>query len=215
MKKYYFIHIPKCAGLSVCRAIGMRDDYIHHKRLRKVPPHFIDEKTYVFATVRNPYDRAISVASFLRERAWDRYSDDHPLNILDKDDYINDFWENYVQDFHIETGILFSNQISFLEGEETGRISSRIDKVLHYDTLHQEWAQLRSDFGWGELPHYHKSHFRPDGSPSDILSEASRKRIANYYGCDFKALGYDLNLPVGINKTMRVKLRPKRKPSGG
>ncbi len=59
-----FIHIPKTGGTSIERAFGWyqgnRGDQDHKTLLDKIESGAIDDSTFVFTFVRNPWDRMVS-----------------------------------------------------------------------------------------------------------------------------------------------------------
>lgn len=89
-KPFIFVHIPKCAGTSIEKAlIPLLGDYqdfydfseqersrfwlpgsrgLQHSKLRRYEQHFELGEYFKFAFVRNPWDRAISQISYLRNR---------------------------------------------------------------------------------------------------------------------------------------------------
>jgi len=87
---FIFVHIPKCAGSSVERALTPlvtggrpyrnlnkieRDKYwlpgqsrLQHAKLKDYAQHFPLQDYYRFALVRNPWDRAVSQVRFIEQK---------------------------------------------------------------------------------------------------------------------------------------------------
>src|SRR3972149_205984 len=76
--KYIFIHISKCAGMSVSSMIPLGIDYLKYEHLSKYRQHskYLEYELtfnkkikdfFIFTFVRNPYDRLLSLYTYWRE----------------------------------------------------------------------------------------------------------------------------------------------------
>lgn len=56
-KKYIFIHVPKVAGISICRTLGHEPN--NHSRLQVLQLSDAQRDYFKFMFVRNPYERLV------------------------------------------------------------------------------------------------------------------------------------------------------------
>ncbi len=61
-KNFLFVHIPKCAGNSIKKVLGLNN----HDHTSISYEHSIDKNLFKFAFVRNPWDRFVSAYEYLR-----------------------------------------------------------------------------------------------------------------------------------------------------
>ncbi|MFY0650415.1 MAG: sulfotransferase family 2 domain-containing protein [Cyclobacteriaceae bacterium] len=78
--RYIFIHIPKCAGTSIAKAIGLGDITSHMKacEIRKSIGWFRYSTLFKFAFVRNPWSRFLSLYNYARMEESYYHSSIHP-----------------------------------------------------------------------------------------------------------------------------------------
>lgn len=67
--KIIYIHIPKCAGRSICDALQQPFDHYTASYYHSEFPQFWNDYT-VFSTVRNPYQRLVSMYHYIKNEPY-------------------------------------------------------------------------------------------------------------------------------------------------
>ena len=165
-----FVHIPKTAGVSICKAIGQ--SYGHK------PPVAIKRSSCVFTCVRNPYDRAVSLFYFLKDR-----SPEYKAQFMASDETVNSFWQHKAG--HIRPIKFTQSQVSWIRNAE------RLDKIIRFENLSDDWASFAEIHKLPPLPHKNINESRPSMSWQDELTPESIAKIGELYADDFENLNYE------------------------
>lgn len=187
-KKVVFVHVPKTAGTTIERALGMMNSeslYNHRydEELRVCPQHLYPNEIlqkhpqakdyYWFAVVRNPLDRFIS--------------EYHHINLI----------EGRGVEFR---GLSFSDFVKCLDLPQEERMFlfdrhlepqiNFINKHVHvfkYEQLNECFEMLKQKFRIPFFTHERKS-FR--GEVSDYYDKYLEEKVRSFYKQDFEAFGY-------------------------
>ncbi len=183
--KSLFIHIPKCAGSSMVRAI-YGDKAGGHRTVRWYQNQFPNEYEifFTFSTVRNPWDRLVSAWNYLcredlpkRDREWQK--------LLKKFDSFDTFVRNWVCSENIVKQIHFCPQTDFLLDNQ-GIIS--LDYVDRVECINTAFDLIRKKVGSkSSLQVLHRS--RSDDY-REYYTDQTRERVAQVYQRDIELLGY-------------------------
>jgi hypothetical protein len=175
--KFIFIHIPKCAGVSIGRTLYNLVDKdpktyegfkIHHDEFDEK----IWKEYFVFTFLRNPLDRLYSqyrYRDFLYKhdfeyavknmrQLYDEHYNTSPIE--DKTGELQDVLDYYGEFIHLPT------QCEFLKGKYSNQIDKRpyIDFYGKYETLQEDFDCVCEKIGLSKvkLPHYNKSQNEKD-----------------------------------------------------
>lgn len=180
--RYVFIHINKCGGTSVERALGIPIK-IHdtaRRRRMKLGQRRWDE-AYTFALVRHPYSRLIS---FYKYRA--RYNQ---TGMRDSGIALND----WIRAVLVEKDPAYHDVPRFFApchdwlSDRDGRII--VDRWAKLETIDAEWPEIRERIGETvDLPQRNVSGPGPDWS---ALTDSSRETIRRLFRKDFEEFGYE------------------------
>lgn len=167
--KLIFIHVPKCAGRSVCDVFHQRFDHFTFHYYYKEYTKFI--RMYeTFSIVRNPYDRLVSIYHYIKEHR--RHSTEPiavkgasfkwwlTMNIMK---YQGDFTYTSPEGERAGDGDIGS---SFFFSPQWRRVSSpdgaMVNKVFYFERLHEVEQFLNSKVGVHiTLPHKNSSVHKP------------------------------------------------------
>jgi hypothetical protein len=182
MRKVYFVHIPKTAGLSLISAFGDQLVRAHRHRhrtwqdKRNLKAWNDSGRLPVTACVRNPIDRAISTYHF-----WKIYSflrrEVHQIQIqkIARGTDLSTFWETLDLEWAARHVRHFKTQSEFLRG-------ATVTHLLRFEHLAEDFRQLAITLGKKntQLPHKNAA---PRGN--ETLSPAAEARIRAFYAEDF------------------------------
>lgn len=191
-KKCIFIHIPKCAGISIEESILDGQKPGHHKLTDYMyynPCKFY--KYFVFTFVRNPITRFESAFTFLKSGGRNpvdkQWAEEHLVGFETVDELVNRMRANTRLRTDVETWQHFRPQVSYLL-DENGNLP--IDYIGRLETIQRDFEEICSRIGIKrQLPHKNKS----TKSESEVLSNKNNISFLReeLYNQDFKMLGYE------------------------
>jgi len=164
-----FIHIPKTAGMSICQAVKQPSGHRRYINTR--------DDDFIFSCVRNPYDRAVSLFYFLKQK-----SPEYCKQFIGKNDNVDTFWMKAKNRKKIP---FTASQCYWLKG------SPRLDYLLRFEKLTDDWLELASMHELSKLKHINKSTLRPKQNWQEELSPDAVAIIGDLYADDFEHLGYE------------------------
>jgi len=186
--KCIFIHVPKVAGTSIKNILFPDSKGIGHKLAMDcyldAPEKF--EKYFVFAFVRNPYDRLVSAYNYLmqggkggardlqfRDRYLTAYEDftDFVVRGLNKPEMAC-YWHFMQQHYYV---VNFRGEIM-------------VDFIGYFENIEEDFNKVAQKLGVDvALPHKNKSSRHPY---QGYYTEETREIAYQYYKKDFELLGY-------------------------
>ena len=193
MKKAIFVHIPKCAGCSLWKALlelNLKEiEYFGHgeAKLKKPFPYDNSYKNYFsFSFVRNPFDRLVSAFFFLQSGGhndknalqYDKYmrtpSESFEDFVLHK---LNDDAINSVQHLKPQYFWIYKNNQQAIDyvgkTESMNKDMSKICSILNIPNL--------------DLPHENKSSHK---HYTEYYDDEMRELVAKKYAKDIEYFGY-------------------------
>jgi hypothetical protein len=189
-KDVLFVHIPKAAGMSICKSLY--DGEIGHKRA--IDFYRADKASFIrikkFAIVRDPYSRLCSAYNFLLEGGMDNYFYDKEFgkfikNFKNFDDFIFTWLSkgnNKYKYMH------FIPQTDFLL--VNGKMA--VDKVGKLENLSSFVSELNNSWGL-ELAIRKENKTKTEIVNKNYImkNEKLKKEIYKIYKSDFELLMYD------------------------
>jgi hypothetical protein len=184
-----FIHVPKCAGSSVCAALfdgwspGHLPLYWYEQQF---PREF--SSSFKFAFVRDPLERAYSAYAFLRgNRLGNRDQAAQALvsHYRDFDDFVSRWLrpENTPRQMH------FAAQSDFLT-DSLGRLS--MDFIGYQEHLERDFHLLCDHLGvTSQLPRLNVSQHRHAQPVRELCTVRTRRLVRRVYERDYEMLGYE------------------------
>lgn len=184
-----FIHVPKCAGSSVCAALfdgwspGHLPLYWYEQQF---PERFAD--SFKFAFVRDPLERAYSAYAFLRGNELNRRN--HPAQKLvshyrDFDDFVG----RWLHPETIRRQLHFAAQTDFLT-DSLGHLA--LDFIGYQEHLERDFGLVCEQLGHSVvLPHINSSQQRRQMVARDFCSVRTRRLVRRVYQRDYEMLGYE------------------------
>lgn len=141
-----FIHIPKCAGIALNKALygdkgGGHKAAIEYKLFYGIKKY---NKIFKFAIVRNPWDRLYSAYTFLMDGGRNEWDKNFAKETVMKFDSFESFVLNWVNDENIYIGIHFVPQFHFVYDYRGVKL---VDHIGKFENLDNEYSLLMNKFG--------------------------------------------------------------------
>ncbi|BAQ72215.1 Sulfotransferase family [Pseudomonas sp. Os17] len=184
-----FIHVPKCAGSSVCSALfdGWMPGHLPlYWYEHQFPQAF--SSSFKFTFVRDPLERAYSAYAFLRSNRLgcrDQAAQSLVARYRDFDDFVG----RWLHPENIHRQIHFAPQTDFLI-DSLGHLA--LDFVGYQEHLQRDFQLLCSQLGVDvQLPHLNYSEQRQRIPVREFCSLRSRRLVRRAYLRDYEMLGYE------------------------
>lgn len=187
-----FIHIPKCAGVSVCRSLFGNYGAGHYPvtTFQQVfdPDSF--DRYFKFAFVRNPWDRLLSAWRFLRAGGFNdtdrRWAQRHLSDYRD----FGDFVRHWLTPDHAASWVHFKPQTDFLRLAD-GHCG--VDFVGRYECIERDFGHVCRRLG-SEARLMRLNQGAADSKDyRDAYDSETRAIVADVYAQDIAGLGYDFD----------------------
>ncbi len=184
-----FIHIPKCAGVSVSRSLFDNHGPGHYSSvtMRRVFGDPTYNRYFTFTVVRNPWDRLASAYHFLKAGGFNeadrRWAGE---NLSDYADF-NTFVRRWVNAKNIRGWVHFIPQANYLKNAE-GHMD--VDYIGHFESLQNDFNSIASRLdinrplrtfnrGRTNLPRF-----------QSLYNEETQAIVADVYAEDILTFGY-------------------------
>lgn len=180
--KFIFIHIPRCAGMSVRKALGempvgkknIMGDMGTAITLKAFVGKKIWNDSFKFCFVRNPWDRAVSMWKYinLKRNRWQQLSFSEFLE-QPKDLNPAERWHSTTQLFHIT--------------DENGNIMA--DFIGRFENLQEDVNRVCEKCGIkkSQLPHMNKTEHK---HYTKYYDDKTREIVAKKFKGDIECFGY-------------------------
>ena len=185
-----FIHIPKCAGISVGKSLfGVMAG---HSKVWHY--EFYDEqlfqKYFKFTFVRNPWDRLVSAFYFLKKGGRNSVDREWAKTHLDNVTSFNEFVEQMGDDLVFQSNVLnqqhFRPQIQYLKDTE-GVVN--LDFIGKFENLEEDYSKIAEELDvkstLKEINKGAHSHY------SEYYTQNTKEIVNHIYGEDVELLNYD------------------------
>jgi Sulfotransferase family len=187
-----FVHIPKCAGVSICRSLfgnlAGGHTTVGFYQIVFEPQEFKDY--FKFAFVRNPWDRLVSAFLFLKQggmnetdQAWAR---EHLSSFQDFDSFVR----HGLRLREIREATHFRPQSDFIC---LGRNRPELDFIGFYENLEPDFSYICTRLNLvSSLLTDNKNKFRRKDYQA-YYTEHTRRMVAEFYEDDLRILGYSFD----------------------
>ena len=187
--KCVFIHVPKCAGSSVCSALldGRWPGHLpYYWYEQQFPRHC--EDSFKFAFVRDPLERAYSAYAYLRNnRMGERDLQAQALVSHYRD--FDHFVAGWLHPDNLRRQLHFAPQTDFLV-DHMGQMA--MDFLGRQESLQRDFQHLCERLGVDtSLPHLNVSLERRSEPVRDFCTLRTRRLVRRAYQRDYEVLGYE------------------------
>ena len=187
-RRLIFIHIPKNAGTSIIKAMGVENIYMD-KKIEEYKEHYGEywDKYKKFTVVRDPIDRFISAYKFARmkESGWfsatgeeglDKHVHYELCNEMDINEYVSYLYKNPTKfnRWIIPQFLLISNENDEIE----------IDYYVRFERLQEDLSKI----GIENIQKLNSSKIEDDKVIQ--LSKKSKMKLYTIYEIDYQTFNY-------------------------
>ncbi|OGS35853.1 MAG: hypothetical protein A2293_07300 [Elusimicrobia bacterium RIFOXYB2_FULL_49_7] len=177
-RKFLFVHIPKGAGTSVKKALGLPDGPADHGTPTDMVHAQTWEAYFTFTVVRNPIDRFISSYRYHADPLYQGY-------VYKKFPHLHSMSLEEYFDAVGQTEIV-RPQVDYIRHKYSNKPMDRICRFEHLDIdLAPVFNHLKINTA---IPHLNRSD-KKKSSPD--LEQGLRNKLLVRYQDDFKIFGYD------------------------
>ncbi|MFC1772629.1 sulfotransferase family 2 domain-containing protein [Pseudomonadota bacterium] len=187
-----FIHIPKCAGVSIAQSLFGNQGAGHYSASQY--REFFGDATYddyfTFAFVRNPWDRLASAYHFLRRGGFNdadlRWASRHLQHYVSFDNFV----KNWVTPEHVRSWVHFEPQCDYL-CKADGTLD--VDFIGRFERLEPDFQALCNKLGIDRalLSLNQGVHVHP--RYQTLYDDQSRDIVSEVYARDIELLNYSFD----------------------
>lgn len=192
-QKCIFVHITKCAGVSIAVSLfgNQAGGHLRVPHYQLIFSKQEYEGYFKFAFVRNPWDRLVSAFHFLRKGGTNKADRQWSQDNLSRYEDFHTFVTNWVNRKSVNQWKHFVPQYKFLC--EPGSRTPRVDFIGYFENLGDDFTYVQNKLNRHTgLQHLNKT----DGMKRDYreyYTEATRKLAAEVYWEDIQLFGYDFD----------------------
>ena len=193
--KCIFVHIPKCAGISISQSLFGEVSKAHRsiQEYKSIYPAKDFSEYFKFTFVRNPWDRLVSSFIFLRNggmNIWDKKW--ASLNLLDFKDF-DSFVHGWLRRENITSWFHFIPQYQYIY-LKNGTIP--LNFIGSYENLNDDFDYLCDRFSINvELLRLNVSPLEGNDYRKYYTAE-TRRIVAEVYAEDIAMLGYSFDFSI-------------------
>lgn len=190
-KHCIFVHIPKCAGISVSKALfGNLSG--GHAMIRDYLLAFDKEQFgsfFKFTFVRNPWDRLVSSYFFLKKGGMNAEDTIWSRDNLSRYRTFRSFVESWVNNDNVQDWTHFIPQYQYICHPVTLR--PLIDFIGKFEQIENDYKKVADRLGVKKrLPKLNVTKTRPKGY-RQFYTPRTRDIVARVYSKDIEMFGYD------------------------
>jgi len=186
-----FIHVPKAAGISISRSLyGISTGHYTAQTYKRISAKEFS-KYFKFAFVRNPWDRAVSAYTFVKQGGTKfvqpTKSDIYASGIFDDFDTFLFDWLQYQN--LLEIDVVFAPQYHFICDDDDQLL---VDYVGKMETLESDIIKISEKLGRPiDIKHLNKSTKQKDFR--SYYSDKSIELVAKIYQKDIDMFNYSFD----------------------
>lgn len=188
-RRCIFVHIPKCAGISVCQSlfgnIAGGHDSIRSYQLMFSPHEF--SEYFKFAFVRNPWDRLVSAYLYLKEGG--RVESDRAVAAKSVKPFkdFEDFVRRGITQKPIRKVFHFRPQVQFIC---LLRNRPALDFIGRFETLNEDFAYITRRLNVQATLQQLNRTASKQRDYREYYTEETARIVGEVYADDVKVLGY-------------------------
>jgi len=188
MLKYTFLHVPRTAGVSISKVLGIPRSQQNHKTISE---RSWDENCFKFCFVRNPWDRFLSCYLYLKSYGRRGPGDLHDGRIVNKFNGFDEFVMSFDKIKSKFADRHFHQQVFFID--------KPLDFIGRFENLQKDFDLVCDKI---ETPRQRIPHMNRSKPRQEYYTAETQKIVAELYKKDIEKFGYKPpNIQAPPNKT--------------
>lgn len=192
-----FVHIPKAAGVSVCRTL-FNNLAGGHQTIKKYQIVFSEKefnRYFKFTFVRNPWDRLFSAYNFLKKGGMNDSDKHWAMSNLSDYATFDDFVKKWINSSNVYKYAHFIPQHHFLC--LPGSDDIQVDFIGYYENIEDDFVYIKNKLALcSETPLKHENKTESNSTKRDyrdFYTDEARDIVYETYKKDIDLLGYDFD----------------------
>lgn len=191
-----FIHIPKAAGVSICRSLfgSLAGGHTSMPEYQIVFPKKEFDRYFKFTFVRNPWDRTFSAYNFLKKGGMVEADKKWAIQELSSFKDFNDFVVRGLQRASVQEWIHFIPQSNFLF--LPGNKALQLDFLGFFENIQEDFQYVKKKLGVSDSVIIKKENVTDSVKKLDyreFYTDEAREIVAKVYESDIKNFGYNFD----------------------
>lgn len=189
--KFIFIHIPKTAGTSILNALEIK--FRHHSNwsVYEAADPKLFRHCYKFCFVRNPYDRIVSVYTYLKGGGAGYVDKEFHKLIVEQYDTFEKFVLEYLNKDVIHEHHLLIPQYLYIYGFNN---TCKVDYIGRFENLNNDFSKIAERLSLDiELPKMNASKRK---IYQEYYTQQIQEKIHYLYNKDFLILNYNEKITI-------------------
>jgi hypothetical protein len=205
-KKSIFVHIPKCAGISINQSIfgclaGGHTSFDYYLRIFEAECIL---SYFKFTIARNPWDRLVSAYFFMKKGGLNEIDYEWSRKELSQFSTFDDFVRNWLNEENICKHSHFRPQSHYIL-DKRGKVE--LDFIGFIENIKDDFSYIQDCLGLNEkLQESNSSSHRPYTS---YYTDETRKIVEQIYKEDIVLLGYEFD-NSSLSSQLSVRQKSKR-----
>jgi len=200
-----FVHIPKAAGMSICRSLfgNLAGGHATLADYQVIFSRQEFDSYFKFTFVRNPWDRLLSAYHFLCTGGVTEHDRNWAHHIRHYESF-DAFVRHGLKTPRMRKKLHFRSQSSFLRIPYNETIP--LDYLGYFENIQQDFETIRRRIGLGDstiLRHVNKTTVEKTSDFRTAYTDQTRQIVADFYADDIELLGYSFDncsLPQQLQK---------------
>lgn len=183
-----FVHIPKCAGISIASSLfgNLAGGHYTIRRYQLIFSEAEFERYFKFTFVRNPWDRLVSAFHFLKKGGVNQRDAQWAARQLGEFADFGDFVRRWINSRNIYRGIHFIPQFEFLR---VAGSAPKVDFVGRFENLEEDFQHIAQTIGAESV--LAKRNSRSVGRDfREYYEDDTVQIVADAFATDIELFGY-------------------------
>jgi hypothetical protein len=190
--KCIFVHIPKCAGTSICKSLfgNLAGSHTSIMKYQLIFSKSEFDSYFKFTFVRNPWDRLVSAYFFLKSGGSDSIDRKWANENLSSYDNFDIFVKKWIDRKNIHTWLHFYPQYKYI-CDIYGKI--QVDFIGLFENIENDFSYIKNQIGSSSNLLFFNKNKIDKKDYKKYFSKETKEIVAQAYREDIELLGYEFD----------------------